>query len=232
MSRHTAEIAWAADGGFAADSYSRRHEWRFDGGAVVAGSASPSIVPEPMSDPAAVDPEEALVAAAASCHMLWFLSLAREAGLDVASYRDRAEAEMGRIAPGRMAVTRITLRPEIAFAGEAPGRDALDRLHREAHERCFIANALKCEIRVESAAGAAAPSAAPVLARIAEETERAKNAIDLLQQQARGSSFEAAYARSSLEQLVAEATPPPAPPAPPPPPTPPPPPGTAGRSPE
>jgi organic hydroperoxide reductase OsmC/OhrA len=150
VSAHIAEIVWASDGNFADGTYSRRHQWRFDGGAIVAGSASPAIVPAPMADPAAVDPEEALVASAASCHMLWFLSLAREAGLDIASYRDRAEAEMGRIAPGRFAITRITLRPDIAFAGRVPDAAELERLHHEAHERCFIANSLNCEIVVES----------------------------------------------------------------------------------
>lgn len=149
MSRHTAEIVWQADGGFAEGSYSRRHEWRFDGGAVVAGSSSPAVVPEPMSDPAGVDPEEALVASAASCHMLWFLDLARQAGLDVASYGDSAEAEMGRIAPGRVAIVRITLRPRIAFAGRSPDPAELDALHHQAHERCFIANSLNCEIVIE-----------------------------------------------------------------------------------
>ena len=150
MSGHIAEIFWRSDGEFASGRYSRRHELRFDGGARVTGSSSPTVVPEPMSDPSGVDPEEALAASAASCHMLWFLSLAQEAGLDVASYRDRAEAEMGRIAPGRIAITRITLRPEIAFNGAAPDADALARLHHEAHERCFIANTLNCEIVVEA----------------------------------------------------------------------------------
>lgn len=149
MSRHTAEIVWESDGNFAAGSYSRRHQWRFDGGAVVAGSASPSVVPEPMSDPAGVDPEEALAASAAACHMLWFLALAQGAGLDVAGYRDHAEAELGRVAPGRMAIVKITLRPQIAFSGRAPDAAALDRLHHQAHERCFIANTLNCEIVIE-----------------------------------------------------------------------------------
>lgn len=149
MSRHRAEIAWQSDGRFAEGKYSRRHEWRFDGGAVVAGSASPDVVPPPLSDPAAVDPEEALIAATAACHMLWFLDLARRAGFDVASYRDEAEGEMGRIALGKVAITRITLRPEIAFAGPAPDAAALQRLHHEAHERCFIANSLNCEVVVE-----------------------------------------------------------------------------------
>lgn len=152
MSRHAARIAWQSDGNFAAGTYSRRHEWRFDGGAVVAGSSSPDIVPAPMSDPAAVDPEEALAAAAAACHMLWFLSLAQSAGLDVAGYRDSAEAELGRVGPGRMAITRITLRPRIDFAGREPDAAELERLHHEAHERCFIANTLNCEIVVEPSA--------------------------------------------------------------------------------
>jgi len=153
VSRHGAEISWTCEGDFAAGSYGRRHSWRFDGGAVVAASASPAIVPPPLSDPAAVDPEEALAAAAASCHMLWFLSLAREAGLDVARYRDRAEAELGRTAPGRMAIVRIVLRPEIAFSGRRPDAAELERLHHAAHERCFIANSLNCPIVIEPPAG-------------------------------------------------------------------------------
>ena len=98
-----------------------------------------------MSDPAGVDPEEA-GRLGCSCHMLWFLALAQQAGLDVASYRDRAEAELGRLASGRTAVTRITLRPEVAFAGPAPDAAEVARLHHKAHERCFIANSLNCEI--------------------------------------------------------------------------------------
>ena len=151
MSRHEAEIVWRSDGEFASGKYSRRHEWRFDGGAVVAGSASPHVVPLPMSDAAAVDPEEALIASAASCHMLWFLSLAQAAGIEIESYSDKAEAEMGRIGPGRTAITRITLRPRIAFAGAAPDAETLERLHHDAPDRCFIANSLTSEIVVEPA---------------------------------------------------------------------------------
>jgi organic hydroperoxide reductase OsmC/OhrA len=150
VSRHSAFIDWRSDGSFADNSYSRRHVWRFDGGAEVIASASPDVVPVPRSDPAGVDPEEALVASAASCHMLWFLSLAQQAGVAVESYQDEAVAEMGRIGPGKIAITRITLRPRIAFAGIAPDMAEIDRLHHEAHERCFIANTLNCEIVVES----------------------------------------------------------------------------------
>lgn len=149
MSRHVAEIDWRSDGGFATNSYSRRHRISFDGGAVMIGSSSPSVVPEPMSDPAGIDPEEALVASVSSCHMLWFLHVARDAGLDVAAYRDEARGTMGKDERGRTAVTRIVLRPRIEFAGGAPDADTLARLHHEAHEQCFIANSLRTEIVVE-----------------------------------------------------------------------------------
>ena len=149
MRRHFAEVSWRSDGEFTSGRYSRRHRIAFDGGAIVTGSSSPDVVPAPMSDPAGVDPEEALVASAASCHMLWFLDLARRAGLDVAAYRDQAEGEMGRNAAGRIAIVRIALRPDISFAGAAPDPEAIDRLHHEAHERCFIANSLTGEIVVE-----------------------------------------------------------------------------------
>ncbi len=149
MADYTAVIEWRSDGGFAEGRYSRAHIWRFDGGATVPASASPHVVPPPMSDPAGVDPEEALVASASACHMLWFLHLARDSGLDVAGYRDEARGTMGKDERGRMAMIRIALRPEIEFAGDPPSADLLERLHHEAHERCFIANSLRTEIVVE-----------------------------------------------------------------------------------
>ena len=149
MAEHRATIEWEGKGGFLENRYSRAHVWRFDGGAVVPGSSSPHVVPVPLSDPAAVDPEEALVASASSCHMLWFLHLAREAGFEVTRYRDEAVGRMAKDDRGRMAMTRILLRPRIDFAGAAPDAATLDRLHHEAHEACFIANSLRSEIVVE-----------------------------------------------------------------------------------
>jgi organic hydroperoxide reductase OsmC/OhrA len=156
MSRHDALISWRSDGAFTEGRYSRAHEWKFDGGQVVRGSSSPSVVREPMSDPFGVDPEEALVASVASCHMLWFLDLARQGGFDVASYDDAAAGEMGRVGEGRYALTRITLRPDVRFTGRQPSESELDDLHHRAHERCFIANSLKTEITVERPDAAAA----------------------------------------------------------------------------
>ena len=149
MAEHRATVEWRADGGFREGRYSRAHRWAFDGGAQVPASASPHVVPAPMSDPAGIDPEEALVASASSCHMLWFLHVARDSGFDVVRYRDEASGTMGRDDRGRMAVTRIVLRPRIEFAGERPEPDELARLHHQAHDRCFIANSLRCEIVVE-----------------------------------------------------------------------------------
>jgi organic hydroperoxide reductase OsmC/OhrA len=149
MAEHVATVEWRSDGGFANGRYSRGHVWRFDGGAEVRGSSSPLVVPMPMSDPAGVDPEEALIASASSCHMLWFLHMARDAGLDVASYRDAARGSIGKDDRGKAAITRIVLKPEIAFVGRQPDAAELDRLHHEAHERCFIANTLRCEVVVE-----------------------------------------------------------------------------------
>jgi organic hydroperoxide reductase OsmC/OhrA len=96
-----------------------------------------------------VDPEEAFVASVSSCHMLWFLSLAAKAGFTVDGYLDDAIGVMARNAEGRMAITVVTLRPAVRFSGHVPSHDELARLHHEAHERCFIANSVKSEVRCE-----------------------------------------------------------------------------------
>ena len=150
MASHSATVSWESDGAFVSGRYSRGHEISFDGGARVRGSSSPSVVPVPMSDPAGVDPEEALVASASACHMLWFLALAQKAGLEIVSYRDEAEGVLGKDERGRMALTRIVLRPAIVFAGGEPDAEAIAALHHDAHERCFIANSLRSEIVVEA----------------------------------------------------------------------------------
>ena len=150
MATHTATVRWAASPGedFAKGQYSRAHSWSFDGGAIVAASASPHIVPAPWSDAAAVDPEEAFVASLSSCHMLFFLDFARRAGVVVTSYEDVAEGVMEKGADGLMRISKVRLRPRIAFA-EAPDSAALDALHHKAHEACFIANSVTSEVVVE-----------------------------------------------------------------------------------
>jgi organic hydroperoxide reductase OsmC/OhrA len=151
MKRFEATLAWQrGDQAFTDQRYSRAHRWRFNGGIDVPASSSPLSVPVPLSDPAAVDPEEALVAAAASCHMLFFLSLAAARGYVVDRYEDHAVGLLDTGPDGRPAITRIVLDPDIAFGGERqPDHAALAELHHEAHARCYIANSLKGDVVVE-----------------------------------------------------------------------------------
>jgi organic hydroperoxide reductase OsmC/OhrA len=151
MSIHTAEIAWHRhDAVFTDNRYSRLHKWTFDGGAVVPGSSSPQVVRMPLSEPSAVDPEEAYVAALSSCHMLWFLNLAAEAGYVVDSYVDQAEGLMAKNEEGRAAITVVTLKPAVAFSGaKAPDAAAVEHLHHAAHESCFLASSVRTRIEVE-----------------------------------------------------------------------------------
>jgi organic hydroperoxide reductase OsmC/OhrA len=152
MSTYTATIRWSREGaeGFARGQYSRAHEWAFDGGAVVAASPSPHIVPAPWSDPAGVDPEEAFVASLSSCHMLFFVDLARRDGWVVDRYVDKAEGVLEKDAQGRMAMTRVTLRPRIEWDGERmPDTDAIAELHHRAHAACFIANSVTATVTID-----------------------------------------------------------------------------------
>lgn len=152
MHQFEAQLVWQRGAQpFSDNRYSRAHEWRFDGGLSVPASSSPLSVALPMSDASAVDPEEALVAAVSSCHMLFFLSLAARDGFVVDSYRDHAIGILDKDAAGKMSMTRITLRPDIAFAGTAPDAGQLDALHHGAHDRCYIANSIKTEVVVEGA---------------------------------------------------------------------------------
>lgn len=151
MHLYTARVTWdRGEQPFTDNRYCRAHRWRFDGGAEVPGSSSPLSVAPPMSDPSAVDPEEAFVASISSCHMLWFLGLAASQGLCVDRYDDAAEGVMEKNAAGKVAITRVTLRPEVSFSGtRIPGREELEQLHHQAHERCFIANSVLTEIVCE-----------------------------------------------------------------------------------
>ncbi|MBS0328092.1 MAG: OsmC family protein [Proteobacteria bacterium] len=150
MSRHAASITWARGSArFSDHRYSRRHVWRFDGGVEVPASSSPHSVRLPYSSEDAVDPEEAFVASIASCHMLWFLSIAAKRGHVVDRYADEAEGFLEKNADGAMAMTRVILHPKIDFDGTAPPPAAeIAAIHEAAHEACFIANSVKTDIRI------------------------------------------------------------------------------------
>lgn len=150
--RFTATIDWALAPGedFKRGRYHRGHAIAFDGGLTVAASASPHVVGR-WADTEAVDPEELLVAALSSCHMLSFLHVARAAGFAVAGYRDEAEGVMTSVAPDRQAVTAVVLHPAVSWDGPVPDAAALAGLHHRAHDICFIANSVRTVVTVAAA---------------------------------------------------------------------------------
>jgi organic hydroperoxide reductase OsmC/OhrA len=156
MSPYTAIVSWERNGAaFVDNRYSRAHRWAFDGGITVPASSSPHVVPLPMSRADAVDPEEAFVASLSSCHMLTFLWIAGRHGFVVERYRDEAEGLLNKDAAGRLAMTTVTLHPQVTFAGERqPTAEELMTMHHEAHDQCFIARSVKTDVRVEAGAGA------------------------------------------------------------------------------
>jgi organic hydroperoxide reductase OsmC/OhrA len=151
LSTYTATVRWSrtGDSDFTKGQYSRAHEWAFDGGVTVPASASPHIVPPPWSDPAGVDPEEAFIASLSSCHMLFLVDFARRGGFVVDSYTDEAEGILEKRADGKMAMTRVTLRPRMEWGDPAPDEAAIADLHHRAHEACFIANSVNTEVTIE-----------------------------------------------------------------------------------
>lgn len=144
MSEHRARISWRrATAGFAYEDYDRTHEWSFDNGMRLKASAAVAY----RGDPGAVDPEEAFVASIASCHMLTFLAIASRKRIIVDAYDDDAIGFMTKNAQGKLAVTRVELRPIIAFASPVDAQTLAD-MHHRSHDECFIANSVLTEIVV------------------------------------------------------------------------------------
>ena len=148
MSEFVATIHWErGKQAFTDDKYSRAHEWRFDGGMIVPASASPDIVPLPMSVAENVDPEEAFVASLSSCHMLFFLAIAAGSGYVIDEYTDNAVGHMEENAAGKTVITKVILRPKANYSGDRiPDRSKIEKMHHRAHELCFIANSVKSEV--------------------------------------------------------------------------------------
>jgi organic hydroperoxide reductase OsmC/OhrA len=151
VSDHDAFVTWTVqpDADFPKGRYSRAHRITFDGGAEVLASAAASVVGR-WADPAGIDPEEMLVAALSSCHMLTFLDKARRAGFVIDRYADAARGRMGEVTPGRKGLVEVVLRPDISWVGPAPAPEALEALHAASHAECFIANSVRCEVRIEA----------------------------------------------------------------------------------
>ena len=146
MSEHRSTVEWQRGvAAFDYESYSRNHTWRFENGLSVEASAAPEF----LGDAARIDPEEALVASIASCHMLTFLALAARKRWVVERYRDAAVGTLEKNGDGKLAVTRVVLHPEIEFGGVAPSTEQLEKAHHKAHDHCFIANSVRTQIDLE-----------------------------------------------------------------------------------
>jgi organic hydroperoxide reductase OsmC/OhrA len=152
MSSYTATIRWTRDPSteFSRCQYSRQHRWEYYGVDTAPASPSPHVVPQPWSDLAAVDPEEAFVASLSSCHMLFFVDLARRAGFVVDSYVDEAEGVLEKRDDGKMWLSQVTMHPRVEFSGDKRPREAdIADLHPRAHDACFIANSVTTKVTVE-----------------------------------------------------------------------------------
>jgi organic hydroperoxide reductase OsmC/OhrA len=149
MSEHKATIEWrrqSAD--FDHKTYNRSHLLAFDGIRVPATAAAANIPPT-AAGALGVDPEQAFVGSISSCHMLWFLHIACRAGYVVDRYVDEASGVLEKNAAGRMAMTRVTLRPVVTYAGRRPTEEEHVKLHAGAHDKCYIANSVKTEVAVQ-----------------------------------------------------------------------------------
>lgn len=149
MSEHKAAIVWKrATPDFNYQTYNRDHNWLLGKGVSIAASAAPAY----LGNPKLVDPEEVFVASLSSCHMLTFLAVACKKKFAVESYTDSATGIMEKNAEGKLAITRVVLRPVVTFTGEnVPGATQMDELHHVAHTECFIANSVKTAVTVEPA---------------------------------------------------------------------------------
>ena len=149
MSEYRATVEWQLAGEFKYATYSRAHAIEFGHGIQLPGNAGPGNLPKTVQWKPGADPEQQFVASLSTCHMLWFLHLAHDAMLVVEHYRDEASGVLAKNAEGRLAMTQVTLRPAVTFAGAKPTAEQFAQLHHKTHERCFIANSVKSEVIVE-----------------------------------------------------------------------------------
>jgi organic hydroperoxide reductase OsmC/OhrA len=147
MSEYRAKTVWRrATPDFAYDTYNRAHEVRMGGGQIVPWSSAPEFKGEPER----VNPEEALVAALSTCHMLTFLAIAARKRLTVDLYEDDAFGVMTKNEKGKLWVSKVVLAPKVVFGGEnKPSETEISAMHHAAHENCFVANSVKTEIVIE-----------------------------------------------------------------------------------
>jgi organic hydroperoxide reductase OsmC/OhrA len=146
MTEHKVTLKWERGGAeFSYQKYPRDHTWSFDGGHTMTATANPAY----LGNPAHVDPEEAFVASLSSCHMLTFLAIACKQRFVIDSYEDEAVGHLEKNADGKLAITRVELRPKITWGGDRkPSAEELDKMHHAAHENCFVANSVRTVVTV------------------------------------------------------------------------------------
>lgn len=147
MSEHTAALRWSRHGrDFRYEAFSRDHELAFENGQKTLASSAPAF----LGNPEALNPETLLVGSLSSCHMLTFLAICAKRGYVVDHYDDAASGLLDKNAEGKMAITRITLRPKALFSGEKqPTAEELAKLHERAHANCFIGSSIRADVAVE-----------------------------------------------------------------------------------
>jgi organic hydroperoxide reductase OsmC/OhrA len=148
MSEHRARVAWnRGTEPFQYETFSRDHSWQFGGGIEVMASSAPDF----FGNPAHTNPEEALVAALAGCHMLTFLAIAAKKRLVVDSYADEPVGTLEKNAEGKVSITRVVLRPKVTFGGDrTPTPEECRGIHEKTHAHCFIANSVNFPVGMES----------------------------------------------------------------------------------
>lgn len=148
MPEHNVKLEWKRESeSFSYESYNRDHVLVFEGGAKIPASAAPAY----RGNPAHVNPEEGLVAALSSCHMLTFLAIAAKKRFVVDRYSDQAVGFLEKNQKGKLAITRVILHPQIVFGGSTPPTpEQIAALHEQAHSECFIANSVTTEVTVEA----------------------------------------------------------------------------------
>lgn len=145
--RYTMDVVWTGNEGTGTSgyrAYRRDHDIAADGKATIAGSSDPAF----RGDPKRWNPEEMLVASLSTCHMLWFLHLASDAGLVVTEYTDAPVGTMAETPDGGGHFKEVVLHPSVTVSAGDTSRS--DALHHEAHEKCFIAASVNFPVRCEA----------------------------------------------------------------------------------
>jgi organic hydroperoxide reductase OsmC/OhrA len=144
--KYSVNVRWTGNTGKGTSdyrSYQRNHEINVLEKPPILGSADAKF----RGDPLRYNPEELLVSALSTCHMLWYLHLCADAGIVVVSYEDRAEGTMEESGEGGGRFVRVTLHPHVRVTGSA---EKAETLHQRAHELCYIANSVNFPIQHEA----------------------------------------------------------------------------------